>query len=223
MRHCVDDGLPLDRMAGGEGATLFYLLRSIALLSILRRPVAAFTFSRCPLLTRRATHVLATAMSQKRTATETSPSLKDSIDKKSILYQWACHDDASFHDFSPEEATEIRASLLDWYRANRRKLPWRGDAPPYDGSTAGVNSNSKAKKQKDDKKQPSIRNFFASTKQPDSAGTTSQKPASDETGSEASGEALPVTAYGVWVSEIMLQQTRVEAVIPFYLKCTILD
>jgi adenine-specific DNA glycosylase len=27
-----------------------------------------------------------------------------------------------------------------------------------------------------------------------------------------------VTAYGTWVSEIMLQQTRVETVIPYYLK-----
>lgn len=27
-----------------------------------------------------------------------------------------------------------------------------------------------------------------------------------------------ISAYGVWVSEIMLQQTRVEAVIPYYIK-----
>ena len=31
--------------------------------------------------------------------------------------------------------------------------------------------------------------------------------------------AIPVSGYSVWVSEIMLQQTRVEAVIPYYLKC----
>jgi A/G-specific adenine glycosylase len=31
--------------------------------------------------------------------------------------------------------------------------------------------------------------------------------------------AISVTGYGVWVSEIMLQQTRVEAVIPFWIKC----
>lgn len=29
----------------------------------------------------------------------------------------------------------------------------------------------------------------------------------------------PISAYGVWVSEIMLQQTRVEAVIPYYIRC----
>ncbi|OEU15327.1 DNA glycosylase, partial [Fragilariopsis cylindrus CCMP1102] len=32
------------------------------------------------------------------------------------------------------------------------------------------------------------------------------------------GEAIPITAYGVWVSEIMCQQTRVEAVIPYWIK-----
>ena len=31
--------------------------------------------------------------------------------------------------------------------------------------------------------------------------------------------AIAITGYSVWVSEIMLQQTRVEAVIPYYLKC----
>ena len=32
-------------------------------------------------------------------------------------------------------------------------------------------------------------------------------------------EAIPVSGYGIWVSEIMLQQTRVEAVIPYWIKC----
>lgn len=134
-------------MAGREGIALFLLLRIIALLSLLHRPAAvtAFrSFSRCKTLTtlRHSAHVIAT-MSRKRTATDHP--LEDSIAKDSILYQWACHDDASFHNFSPEEASEIRESLLDWYRDNRRKLPWRGDPPPYDGSTAGVNSNNKTK------------------------------------------------------------------------------
>jgi A/G-specific adenine glycosylase len=130
-------------------------------------------------------------MSRKRAAPESDPSLSDVIDKKSILYQWASHDDASYHDFLPKEAAEIREALLSWYRANRRKLPWRGDPPPYDGSTAGVNSN-KTKKQK-----------------------------SNKANKQSGDEALPVSvsAYGVWVSEIMLQQTRVEAVIPYYRKC----
>lgn len=72
--------------------------------------------------------------------------------------------------------------------------------------------------QQDDKNQPSITNFFASTQTPKDS-TTSEESLQEETFEESSGEALAVTAYGVWVSEIMLQQTRVEAVIPFYLKC----
>jgi A/G-specific adenine glycosylase len=138
------------------------------------------------------------------------------IDKESILYKWACHDDASFHDFSPKQAFEIRESLLTWYRANRRKLPWRGDSPPYDGSTAGVNSG---KAKGGQKQMTSIRNFFAPKESTDSA---SKEQVVEETAFDAA-EALPVTGYGVWVSEIMLQQTRVEAVIPYYLKCTFLS
>lgn len=34
----------------------------------------------------------------------------------------------------------------------------------------------------------------------------------------ANFKAIPVSAYGVWVSEVMLQQTRVEAVIPYWCK-----
>lgn len=148
-------------------------------------------------------------------------SLKDAIDKDSILFKWASHDDASFHDFSQHEASNIRHALLSWYRANRRRLPWRGDAPPFDGSTAGVNKPNSNKKTRKQKNQPSIKTFFATTKQPNS---DEGQPKDDEAQVESSSsyEALPVTPYGVWVSEIMLQQTRVEAVIPFYLKCTFL-
>jgi A/G-specific adenine glycosylase len=30
-----------------------------------------------------------------------------------------------------EERELFQRSLLQWYRENRRKLPWRGDPPPY--------------------------------------------------------------------------------------------
>ncbi|EOD21193.1 A/G-specific adenine DNA glycosylase, mutY, partial [Emiliania huxleyi CCMP1516] len=78
---------------------------------------------------------------------------------------------------------EARPALLEWYRATRRRLPWRGDAPPYNGSTAGVNK----------------------------AGSRAAQVAAEPS---PVGE---VSAYGVWVSEIMCQQTRVEAVIPYWL------
>jgi A/G-specific adenine glycosylase len=137
------------------------------------------------------------------------------IDKQSILYKWACHEDASYHDFSPEQAFEIRESLLTWYRANRRKLPWRGDSPPYGGSTAGVNSG---KPKGGQKQTTTILKFFTPKGSTDSA---SNEQVVEKSALEAS-KALPVTGYGVWASEIMLQQTRVEAVIPYYLKCTFL-
>ena len=134
---------------------------------------------------------------------------KPQFEETSLLFQWAVHDDASFHHFDQDEAALIRQSLLTWYRSSRRKLPWRGDPPPYDGSTAGTNDVKKSRK-KEPQNQASIESFFTS------------KSKIEETKSEMNSDneaiLLPVSAYGVWVSEIMLQQTRVEAVIPYYIK-----
>eukprot|EP01041_Mallomonas_annulata_P004016 gene4016-7998_t len=66
--------------------------------------------------------------------------------------------------FKKDEIAGVQQELLEWYRINRRKLPWRGDhLPNYD------------------------------------------------TPPEMSG-------YGTWVSEIMLQQTRVETVVSYWYK-----
>lgn len=70
------------------------------------------------------------------------------VERKSILSEWASHQDESFHEFSPDQAGEIRIALLIWYRSNRRKLPWRGDSPPFDGSTAGFASTKRGKTNK---------------------------------------------------------------------------
>ena len=141
----------------------------------------------------------------------------------SELDRFATHTSVEYHHLSPSDAAEIRQALLDWYRPNRRKLPWRGDPPPYDGSTAGINnvgngksangSKKQAAKKKDvkDEKQPTISRFFAAK-----AGTKKISATKQE-----QDEELPpqqISAYGTWVSEIMLQQTRVEAVIKYYLK-----
>lgn len=67
---------------------------------------------------------------------------KDSSnDDVKLLRDWVLHSDLSFHEFDPKTVTAIQESLLCWYSENRRKLPWRGDPPPYDGSTAGINKN----------------------------------------------------------------------------------
>ena len=165
----------------------------------------------------------------------------------SELDQFATHTSVDYHHLSPTDAAAIRQALLDWYRPNRRKLPWRGDPPPYDGSTAGINvGNGKSangskrpvgkKKDAKDEKQPTISRFFAAkagakkgsaTKQEQDEGDTSSTASFSATSSSVSSstitsdEELPpqqISAYGTWVSEIMLQQTRVEAVIPYYLK-----
>ena len=170
-----------------------------------------------------------------------------------LLLQWAGHCDASYHDFTNEEASMIRQALLKWYRANRRKLPWRGDLPPFSSATSIVKDDKKAattttttttttrsrKKQKTSPTkghQTNIQSFFGGNM--GATGTTaednktnpvsrkkrkgsSSKSEPKEAATNETGDALPVTGYGVWVSEIMLQQTRVEAVIPYYLKCTL--
>jgi A/G-specific adenine glycosylase len=91
------------------------------------------------------------------------------------------HNSEEYHLEGPTD--EMRSALLEWYGQNRRRLPWRGDPPPYNGSTAGINS--------------------AAASAPVAPAAPALTPASP---------VAPVSAYGVWVSEIMCQQTRVEAV-----------
>ena len=93
------------------------------------------------------------------------------------------HCDEDYH--AQTVTKEVRAALVSWYQHNRRRLPWRGDAPPYNGSTAGITAGAPAKPSK------------ATT----SATARSSSPPQ---------AATAVSAYGVWVSEIMCQQTRVE-------------
>ena len=73
--------------------------------------------------------------------------------------------DADIEDitFSKSDIDFIRPELLSWYRANRRKFPWRGDET-----------------------------ILETTKE--------------------TYEACACNAYGTWVSEVMLQQTRTETV-----------
>merc|ERR1719491_1161256 len=71
--------------------------------------------------------------------------INNSTNNTNLLEAWVKHDTKEYHNFTKEEAYEIRSTLLKWHRTNRRKLPWRGDAPPYDGSTAGVNHIPKTK------------------------------------------------------------------------------
>jgi A/G-specific adenine glycosylase len=123
-------------------------------------------------------------------------------------------------------------------------LPWRGDIGPYDGSTAGFGAVAAAGKGDARKKKggnsetlakKDIRSYFRGRgddeKKVDSEASLreeEEKKQEEDVQSKDSNveesrllppEKREVSAYGVWVSEIMLQQTRVEAVIPYYLKC----
>lgn len=159
---------------------------------------------------------------------------------EAMLLEWVTHTSETYHYFTTEEALQIRSALLDWYRVHRRKLPWRGDEGPYDGSTAGISSKSSSanKKKKNQKSrkiegQKSITSFFSGKKPrtgvKDSSAvqpSTKNDKGQDEKHVEPSAASESdnhepddsIRAYRTWVSEIMLQQTRVEAVIPYYQK-----
>lgn len=84
----------------------------------------------------------------------------------------------------------VRTNLLLWYRANRRLLPWRGDKIDIPDSSL---------------EKPTTLKINDAT----------VVPKKDQNSSTVKFER---SAYGTWISEIMLQQTRVETVIPYWLK-----
>jgi A/G-specific adenine glycosylase len=118
-----------------------------------------------------------------------------------------------FQDFAGRE-TDIRSALLRWYRAQRRQLPWRGDPPPWSERKTKHQSNCANIQGRDE--QPSSERFFKNLRP-----STGHRPIvidldNDFIDISKPEEIFPLSAYGVWVSEVMLQQTQVEVVIPFW-------
>ena len=109
----------------------------------------------------------------------------------------------AYHSFSEEELEAVSNAIVKWYRVHRRKLPWRGDTPPY-SKTAEVKSSSKR-----DGKQTSMTHFFAAKKPRVEAPSSPQNYPFLKEG---------ITAYTEYVSEIMLQQTRGDTVIDKYIE-----
>lgn len=109
-----------------------------------------------------------------------------------------------FHAFSKEDLGAVVDGIVKWYQTNRRKLPWRGDQPPY-SKTAETKSTSKK-----DGKQMEMTSFFAKKRQK----VEEKKSNTQEYDFVKNG----ITAYTEYVSEIMLQQTRVDTVIEKYLQ-----
>jgi len=132
---------------------------------------------------------------------------------------------SSYHEFTSSEIAGLRVALLDWYRSNRRWLPWRGDPPPY----GNAQKDQEAKAQR--KKKSSLLAYFQQSSSCNSSCSSSSSPSpsssssspiesssSSSTDSLSSDASLQPSAYSVWVSEVMLQQTRVETVIEYFTK-----
>lgn len=109
---------------------------------------------------------------------------------------------------------EIREALLKWYHCERRRLPWRGDPPPWSENKAKLRSE--AARREFSKGSSPLSKFFRLKAAP-GAGQVQVidlDESTDESAEAAGG--FPRSAYGVWVSEVMLQQTQVEVVIGYW-------
>lgn len=136
------------------------------------------------------------------------------------------------------ESASIRRCLLSWYASSRRRLPWRGDAPPWNtdktllrqqaavsaaGSAATrarcLGANGFAKRLKTGRVEIDIEDVpMCATNLVDSKVAT---PVAEGVGSHLTSPvegAFPKTAYGVWVSEVMSQQTQVERVVEYWVR-----
>ncbi|KAG7394674.1 hypothetical protein PHYBOEH_004830 [Phytophthora boehmeriae] len=106
----------------------------------------------------------------------------------------------SRHDFQSRELLATRSELLQWYDKHRRKLPWRGDPPPY-----MTTSSHTSQKKKNAAKSGGLAVFL--------------KPTEEQKLKQEVGEGpRKVEPYETWVSEIMLQQTRVDTVVEYFLR-----
>ncbi|MCD7813228.1 MAG: A/G-specific adenine glycosylase [Lachnospiraceae bacterium] len=112
-----------------------------------------------------------------------------------------------------ELLTQLQKPLISWFEENARVLPWREHPFPISGQVVGSERS----------EQPlSLVKLDHSERTPGLAEQehSEQAPgfARSDRSERAHKGAQPDRAYAVWVSEIMLQQTRVEAVKPYYLR-----
>ncbi|KAG7377106.1 hypothetical protein PHYPSEUDO_012156 [Phytophthora pseudosyringae] len=122
--------------------------------------------------------------------------------------------DAARHDFNPQELVATRTELLAWYDAHRRKLPWRGDPAPY--LTTATHTSQK-KQEKAAAKTTALDAFLKTEETEDVQSDEVQEEAAAADGDSAA-KPRKVAPYETWVSEIMLQQTRVDTVVGYFLR-----
>lgn len=140
------------------------------------------------------------------------------------------HHHEKTHEFDMKELRDVRENLLRWYDAHRRKLPWRGDPPPYLTTAMHTKQSAAAKAQQ--KKAGTMDAFLSANvktedgneqQQPNIEACDALKNKEGVSSAAPSGEGLQlrkVSSYETWVSEIMLQQTRVDTVVDYFLRWT---
>uniref|UniRef100_M4BEK6 Adenine DNA glycosylase n=1 Tax=Hyaloperonospora arabidopsidis (strain Emoy2) TaxID=559515 RepID=M4BEK6_HYAAE len=154
-----------------------------------------------------------TRLLQSTTEAATEPDIEDLIDLKATSCpstSSASPHELSRHDFQSLELQTVRAELLTWYDVHRRKLPWRGDLPPY--LTTSTHSNEQKKKTRiiTAVKKSGVHAFFKVPGQKEVKRDTTSGAAGAVDYKEQVKEPRKVAPYETWVSEIMLQQTRVD-------------
>lgn len=122
-----------------------------------------------------------------------------------------------------EDLGLVRQALLEWYQRDRRKLPWRGDPPPWCVDKASL-------KRRNEETVPTLvptPSFHCDLAQEQKdQGVAMGRQADPSPAAVADGgkdaRATPLafqrSAYGTWVSEVMLQQTQVERVVQYWTK-----
>jgi A/G-specific adenine glycosylase len=136
----------------------------------------------------------------------------DDIEDISLKLATRFHSKAIDSSFTDGEVEQCRRKLLEWYRANRRALPWRGDSFERVMASRATSASIEGKFDDEDE---DVREDDDQDRgdNPVSAGATDEVPLDLE---KKVYITPPTSAYGTWVSEIMLQQTRVETVIPYW-------
>ena len=111
------------------------------------------------------------------------------------------------------EVASFRRQLLSWYAASRRRLPWRGDPAPWSESKARKVAVSPVTRVKLDSRAADV---FPTLRARDEQREGRLVIDLEDEKDEVATKFMVPCAYGVWVSEVMLQQTQVEVVIPYW-------
>ena len=158
----------------------------------------------------------------------TSENLEHSLVPRDVARSFQLREIGTDVSIDKNVVIDLRRKILVWYLENRRLLPWRGDIIECPTSTvtdsaAGIFSTIEDKTLNPVIGGDANEDEKCSPKNDVKSKANQKKKTNCKDGSESILRTTtvippPMTAYGTWVSEIMLQQTRVETVIPYWLK-----